>query len=72
MTIYSMALAYRGLLALLPFALLLVAVLGFLRMDAFPVWLAGLGASRSRCCLLPPGARLGSRHGWGWTRSSSS
>jgi membrane protein len=48
MAVYAMALAYRGLFALLPFALFLVAVLGFLRVDALLIWLAELG---------PPGLR---------------
>jgi hypothetical protein len=34
MAVYAMALAYRGLFALLPFAVFLVAVLSFLRLDA--------------------------------------
>lgn len=41
-----MALAYRGLFVLLPFAL--VAALSFLRVDAFLLWLAGLGPPRLR------------------------
>lgn len=48
MAVYSMALAYRGLFALLPFALLLVSALSFLRADAFLLWLAGLGPSGLR------------------------
>lgn len=48
MAVYAMALAYRGLFALLPFAVLLVAVLSFLRVDAVLVWLAEQG---------PPGLR---------------
>lgn len=48
MAVYAMALAYRGLFALLPFALFLVAVLSFLRVDALLIWLAELG---------PPGLR---------------
>lgn len=48
MAVYAMALAYRGLFALLPFALFLVAVLSFLRVDALLIWLAKLG---------PPGLR---------------
>ncbi len=48
MAVYAMALAYRGLFALLPFALLLASVLSFLRLNAFLIWLAGLG---------PPGLR---------------
>jgi membrane protein len=43
-----MALAYRGLFALLPFAVFLVAVLSFLRVDAILLWLAEQG---------PPGLR---------------
>lgn len=38
-----MALAFRGLLALFPFALFLVALLGFLRVDAVLGWLADQG-----------------------------
>jgi membrane protein len=48
MAVYSMALAYRGLFALLPFAVFLVAVLGFLRVKALLLWLAGLGPSGPR------------------------
>ena len=48
MPVYAMALAYRGFFALLPFALLLVALLSFLRLNALLLWLAGLG---------PPGLR---------------
>ena len=44
--VYSMALAYRGLFALLPFALILLAALSFLRADAFLLWLAGLWGRR--------------------------
>jgi membrane protein len=40
MAVYAMALAYRGLFALLPFAVFLVAVLSFLRADADLLWLA--------------------------------
>ena len=40
MAVYAMALAYRGLFALLPFTVSLVAVLSFLRVDAVLVWLA--------------------------------
>ncbi len=42
-TTYAMALAFRGLLALFPFALFLVALLGFLRVDAILGWLADQG-----------------------------
>jgi membrane protein len=48
MALYAMALAYRGLFALLPFAVFLVAVLSFLRVDAVFGWLAEQG---------PPGLR---------------
>ena len=48
MAVYAMALAYRGLFALLPFAVFLVAVLSFLRVDAVFGWLAEQG---------PPGLR---------------
>ncbi len=34
MAVYTITLAYRGLFALLPFAVFLVAVLSFLRVDA--------------------------------------
>jgi membrane protein len=44
MAVYAMALAYRGLFALLPFAVFLAAVLSFLRVDAVLVWLAELGS----------------------------
>ncbi len=43
MVVYAMALAYRGLFALLPFAVFLVAVLSFLRVDAVLLWLAERG-----------------------------
>jgi membrane protein len=46
--VYAMALAYRGLFALLPFAALLVAVLSFFRADAVLVWLAEQGPARLR------------------------
>jgi len=48
MAVYAMALAYRGLLALFPFAIFLVAVVSFLRVDAVLGWLAEQG---------PPGLR---------------
>jgi membrane protein len=48
MAVYAMALAYRGLLALFPFAIFLVAVASFLRVDAVLGWLAEQG---------PPGLR---------------
>ena len=40
---YAMALAHRGLFALLPFAVFLVAVLSFLRLDALLLWPGGAG-----------------------------
>ena len=48
MTVYATALAYRGLFALFPFAIFLVAVVSFLRVDAVLGWLAEQG---------PPGIR---------------
>jgi membrane protein len=48
MAVYAMALAYRGLFALFPFAVFLVAVVSFLRVDAVLGWLAEQG---------PPGLR---------------
>ena len=50
MAVYAMALAYRGLFALFPFAIFLVAVVSFLRVDAVLEWLAEQG---------PPGIRAG-------------
>ena len=50
MAVYAMALAYRGLLALFPFAIFLVAVVSFLHVDAVLAWLAEQG---------PPGIRAG-------------
>ena len=44
MAVYAMALAYRGLFALLPFAVFLAATLSFLHVDTVLVWLAGLGS----------------------------
>jgi membrane protein len=43
MAVNAMALAYRGLFALLPFAVFLIAVLSFLRVDAAFGWLAEQG-----------------------------
>ena len=40
MSVYATALAYRGLFALFPFAVFLVAVVGFLRVDTVLGWLA--------------------------------
>lgn len=48
MAVYAMALAYRGLLALLPFTLFLVSMLGLLRADAILAWLAEQGPSGLR------------------------
>ena len=48
MAVFAMALAYRGLLALFPFAVFLVGVVSFLRVDAVLGWLAEQG---------PPGLR---------------
>ena len=50
MAVYAMALAYRGLFALFPFAIFLVAVISFLRVDAVFEWRAEQG---------PPGLRTG-------------
>ena len=50
MMVYAMALAYRGLLALVPFALFLVAAVSFLGVDDVLEWLAEQG---------PPGIRTG-------------
>jgi membrane protein len=43
MVLYAMALAYRGLFALFPFAIFLVAVISFLRVDVVLEWLAEQG-----------------------------
>lgn len=48
MAVYAMALAYRGLLALFPFTIFLVAVVSFLHVDAVLAWLAGQGPVRIR------------------------
>lgn len=48
MAVYSMALAYRGLFALLPFAVFLASVLSFFRVDALLVWLAEHGPPELR------------------------
>lgn len=48
MAVYAMALAYRGLLALFPFAVFLVAVVSFLRVDAVLGWLAEQGPPEIR------------------------
>lgn len=48
MAVYAMALAYRGLFALFPFAIFLVTVVSFLRVDAVLGWLAEQGPPRIR------------------------
>ncbi len=48
MAVYATALAYRGLFALFPFAILLVAMVSFLRVDAVLGWLAEQGPSGIR------------------------
>jgi membrane protein len=48
MVVYATTLAYRGLFALFPFAIFLVAMVGFLGVDAVLGWLAEQG---------PPGIR---------------
>lgn len=58
MAVYSMALAYRGLLALFPFALFLVAVVSFLRVGAVLRWLAEQGPPGIRGGLPPPAEDL--------------
>ena len=54
MAVYAMALAYRGLLALFPFAIFLVAVVSFLRVDAVLGWLAEQGPPGIRGTVPPP------------------
>jgi membrane protein len=48
MVVYAMALAYRGLFALFPFAILLVALLAFLRAEVVLGWLAEQGPPELR------------------------
>jgi len=69
MQVYATALAYRGLFALFPFALFLVAVLSFLRVDAALEWLAEQGPPGIRGEVPQPVASLleqalGQNHGW--------
>ncbi len=69
MTVYATALAYRGLFALFPFAIFLVAVVSFLRVDAVLGWLAEQGPPGIRGEIPQPIASLleeafGQDHGW--------
>ncbi len=69
MGVYATALAYRGLFALFPFAMFLVAVVGFLRVDAALEWLAQQGPPGIRAEVPQPvksllGQALGQDHGW--------
>ncbi len=69
MTVYATALAYRGLFALFPFAIFLVAVVSFLRVDAVLGWLAEQGPPGIRGKVPQPVASLleqalGQDHGW--------
>jgi membrane protein len=69
MQVYATALAYRGLLALFPFAIFLVSVVGFLRFDTVLGWLAEQGPSGIRGEIPQPVASLleeafGEAHGW--------
>ena len=69
MSVYATALAYRGLFALFPFTLFLVAVIGFLRVDAALEWLAEQGPQGIRGEVPQPVASLleeafGQDHGW--------
>jgi membrane protein len=68
MAVYAMALAYRGLFALFPFAVFLVAVVSFLRVDAVLGWLAEQGHPGLRGRVPQPvesllGQVLGQDHG---------
>jgi membrane protein len=58
MSVYATALAYRGFFALFPFTLFLVAVIGFLRVDAALEWLAEQGPQRIRGEVPQPVASL--------------
>ena len=58
MQVYATALAYRGLFALFPFAIFLVALVGFLRVDAILGWLAEQGPPGIRGEVPQPVARL--------------
>src|SRR3712207_8776419 len=66
MQVYATALAYRGLFALFPFAIFLVAVVSFLRVDAVLGWLAEQGPSGIRGNVPQPvdrkSTRLNSSH----------
>ena len=69
MSVYATALAYRGLFALFPFAVFLVAVVGFLRVDTVLGWLAQQGPPGMRGEVPQPVARLleqafGQDYGW--------
>jgi membrane protein len=69
MTVYATALAYRGLFALFPFAIFLVAVVSFLRVDAVLGWLAEQGPPGIRGEIPQPIASLleealGQDHSW--------
>jgi membrane protein len=69
MMVYATALAYRGLFALFPFAIFLVAVVSFLRVDAVLEWLAEQGPAGIRGDVPRPLANLfeqalGQDHGW--------
>ena len=68
MAVYAMALAYRGLFAIFPFAIFLVAVVSFLRVDAVLEWLAEQGPSGIRGSVPQPiesllGEVVGQKHG---------
>src|SRR5919199_6199217 len=69
MQVYATALAYRGLFALFSFAIFLVSVVGFLRVDAVLGWLAEQGPPGIRGEIPQPvtsllGQALGQDHGW--------
>lgn len=69
MMVYATALAYRGLFALFPFAMFLVAAVSFLRVDAVLEWLAEQGPPGLRGRPPQPVASLleqafGQDHGW--------
>ena len=69
MSVYATALAYRGLFALFPFAMFLVAVVGFLRVDAALEWLAEQGPPGIQGEVPQPvasllGQALGQDNGW--------
>jgi membrane protein len=69
MAVYATALAYRALFALFPFAIFLVAVVGFLRVGAVLEWLAEQGPPGIRGEVPQPVESLleeafGRDHGW--------